>query len=143
MWRESFRTSAVKKALIALLLLPVLTACASGKGRVETMLDNIKPLDAAAVAGIGYLVYEASGKSVWEAETSVAGADLFRVTLKRNRFADSGDGEARVLFRQHAERIVAAQSCAGYRIVEFYERYDSKLIGSQRVAEGLIACVRA
>jgi hypothetical protein len=133
----------MNKALIALLLLPVLAACASGKGQIETLLDSVKPLDAVALAGIGYLVYEASGKSVWEAETSVAGADLFRVTLRRNRFADSGDGEARVLFRQHAERIVAAQSCTGYRIVEFHERYNSKLIGSQRVAEGLIACVRA
>lgn len=132
----------MKRALIALLLLPVLAACASGKGRVQTMLDNVKPLDAAAIAGIGYLVYEASGKSVWEAETSQVGEDLFRVTLKRDRFANSGDGEARVLFRRHAERIVTAQSCAGYRIVEFHERYDSKLIGSQRVAEGLIACVR-
>ncbi len=74
---------------------------------------------------------------------SEVGEDLFRVTLKRDRFANSGDGEARVLFRQHAERIVTAQSCSGYRIVEFHERYDSKLIGSQRVAEGLIACVRA
>jgi len=132
----------MKKALV-IALLPFLAACASGKGRVETMLDSIKPLDVVVVAGIGYLVYEAAGRSVWEAETRVAGPDVFRVTLRRHRFAQSGDGEARVLFRQHAERIAAAQACASYRIVEFSERYDSKLIGSQRVAEGLIACVRA
>lgn len=132
----------MKKALLVLLL-AALAACASGKGQVLTALDNIAPLDAAALAGIGYLVYETGARSVWEAETSAAGTDLYRVTLKRNRFANSGDGEARLVFRQHAERIVAAQSCASYRIVEFHERYDSKLIGSQRVAEGVIACVRA
>jgi hypothetical protein len=132
----------MKKTLLVLLL-PVLAACASGKGRVVTALDGVKTLDAVALAGIGYLVYDASGKSVWEAETSVAGPDLYRVTLKRSRFANSGDGEARLVLRQHAERIVSVRSCASYRIVEFQERYDSKLIGSQRVAEGLIACVRA
>ena len=142
MWGEKFRTAAMKNALVTLLLLPVLAACASGDSRVETLLDNTRLLDVAAIAGIGYLVYEASGKSVWEAETHSAGIDLFRVTLKRKRFADSGDGEARLLFRRHAERITAAQSCSGYRIVEFHERYDSMLIGSQRVAEGLIACLR-
>lgn len=132
----------MKRALIVLLLHSVLAACASGKGRVEIMLDTVKPLDAAAIAGISHLVYEASGKSVWKAETSEVGEDLFRVTLKRDRFANSGDGEARVLFRLHAERIVTARVCSGYRVVEFHERYDSKLIGSQRVAEGLIACLR-
>ena len=133
----------MKRTLIALFLLSALGACASGKGRVETMLDNMNRWDVAAAVGIGYMVYEASNTSVWEAETSSAGADLFRVTLKRNRFAESGDGEARLLFRRHAENIVAAQGCGSYRIVEFHERYDSKLIGSQRIAEGVIACVRA
>jgi len=131
------------KNVLLVLLFPLLAACASGKGQVAALFDNTNRLDAVVLAGIGYRVYEASDKSVWEAETSVAGADLFRVTLKRNRFANSGDGEARILFRRHAERIVAAQSCASYRIVEFSERYDSKMIGSQRVAEGLVACVRA
>lgn len=133
----------MKNLTIALSCLALLCACASGKGRVETVLDTLKPLDAAALAGIGYLVFEASARSVWEAETSSAGTNIYRVTLRRNRFADSGDGEARALFRQHAEQIVAAQSCTGYRIVEFHERYDSKLIGAQRVAEGLIECLRA
>jgi hypothetical protein len=132
----------MKKALLVLLV-PVLAACASGKGQVLTALDSVKALDAAALAGIGYLVYETGARSVWEAETSAAGTDLYRVTLKRSRFANSGDGEARLVFRRHAERIVSAQSCAGYRIVEFQERYDSKLIGSQRVAEGVIACLHA
>jgi hypothetical protein len=133
----------MKRTFASLLLVFLLVACASGKGRVETMLDGVNRWDAAAVAGIGYMVYEASGKSVWEAETSVAGTDLFRVTLKRNRFSESGNGEARILFRKHADRIVAAQACTSYRIVEFHERYESMLIGSQRVAEGLIACLRA
>jgi hypothetical protein len=132
----------MKRTLLLLPLVFLLAACASGKGRLETMLDGVNRWDAVAVVGIGYMVYEASGKSVWEAETSVAGADLFRVTLKRNRFLGAGDGEARILFRKHAEGIVAAQACTGYRIVEFHERYDSMLVGSQRVAEGLIACVR-
>jgi hypothetical protein len=136
----------MKKALIALstlLLLSILAACASGKGRVEGMLDLLKPVDVAVAVGIGQLVYEVGGRPVWEVETSAAGAQLYRVTLKRNCFANSGDGEAPLLFKRHAERLAASQSCSGYRIVEFRERYDSLLIGTQRVAEGLIECLRA
>ncbi len=133
----------MRKALFAALLLPMLIACAGGKGRVELMLDKINPIDVLVVEGIAYMVYEVGRRSVWEAETSSAGGNLYRVTLKRNRFANSGDGEAPLLFKRHAERIAASQSCADYRIVEFHERYDSLLIGTQRIAEGLIECVRA
>ncbi len=124
-------------------LLPLAAGCASGKGRVETMLDGINPIDALSVVGVGRLVYEASSRSVWETETASLGANRYRVTLRRNRFADSGDGEAPLLFRRQAERIAALQSCTSWRIVEFEERYDSKLIGAQRVAEGTIECVKA
>ena len=133
----------MRKALPAALLLSMLVACANGKGRVENMLDNINPIDALVVGGIAYMVYEVGGRSVWEAETTPAGTNRYRVTLRRNRFANSGDGEAPLLFKRHAERIAAAQSCADYRIIEFQERYDSLLIGTQRIAEGLIECVRA
>jgi len=131
------------RKIILVALLPLAAGCASGKGRVETMLDGINPIDALSVVGVGRLAYEASGKSVWETETASLGANRFRVTLKRNRFADSGDGEARVIFRQQAERIAVANSCTSWSIVEFEERYDSKLIGAQRVAEGTIECVKA
>lgn len=133
----------MRKALLAALFLPMILACAGGKGRLEVMLDNIKPIDALAVVGVAHMVYEVAGRSVWEAETSSAGANLYRITLKRNRFANSGDGEAPLLFKRHAERVAASQSCADYRIVEFQERYDSLLVGTQRIAEGLIECVRA
>jgi hypothetical protein len=133
----------MRKALLGALFLPMIFACASGKGRVEVMLDSIKPIDVLAVVGVAHMVYEVGGRSVWEAETSSAGANLYRITLKRNRFANSGDGEAPLLFKRHAERVAASQSCTDYRIVEFQERYDSLLIGTQRIAEGLIECVRA
>lgn len=133
----------MRKVLLGALFLPMMLACASGKGRIELMLDNIKPVDALAVVGIAHMVYEVGGRSVWEAETSSAGANFYRITLKRNRFANSGDGEAPLLFKRHAERVAASQSCADYRIVEFQERYDSLLLGTQRIAEGLIECVRA
>ena len=131
------------KKLILVALLPLAVGCASGKGRVETMLDGINPIDALSVVGLGRLAYEASSRSVWETETASLGANRFRVTLRRNRFADTGDGEARVIFRQQAERIAVAHACTSWSIVEFEERYDSKLIGAQRIAEGTIACVKA
>jgi len=133
------------RKILLICLLPLVAACASGTSRVETGLKKLKvtPTDVAVVAGIGYLVYEVAGRSVWEAETSFAGTNRYRVTLKRNRFADSGDGEAQLVFRQHAERIAATRACASWRIVEYHERYDSKLIGLQRVAEGLIECEQA
>jgi len=130
------------RKLLLICLLPIVAACASGSGMVKPELKkiNLNPIDAATLASIGYLVYEAAGRSVWEAETTFAGTNRYRVTLKRNRFADSGDGEAQLLFRQHAERIAATRACTSWRIVEYQERYDSKLIGQQRVAEGLIEC---
>ncbi len=131
------------KKVILVALLPLAAGCASGKGRVETMLDGINPIDALSVVGVGRLAYEASSRSVWDAETTPLGANRFRVTLKRNRFADSGDGEARVIFRQQAERIAVEHACTSWTIVEFEERYDSKLIGAQRIAEGTIACIKA
>ncbi len=131
------------KRVILVALLPLAAGCASGKGRVETMLDGINPIDALSVVGVGRLAYEASNRSVWDAETTSLGANRFRVTLKRNRFADSGDGEARVIFRQQAERIAVANACTSWTILEFEERYDSKLIGAQRIAEGTIACIKA
>lgn len=131
------------KRMLLVALLPIAAGCASGKGRVETMLDGINPIDALSVVGLGRLAYEASSRSVWEAETTSLGANRYRVTLRRNRFADSGDGEAPLLFRRQAERIAVMHSCTSWNIVEFEERYDSKLIGAQRVAEGTIECVKA
>lgn len=129
--------------ILLICLLPLVAACSTGMGRIQTAAKNSNASDLAVLGGIGYLVYEIAGRSVWEAETSFAGTNRYRVTLKRNRFADSGDGEAQLLFRQHAERIAATRACASWRIVEYQERYDSKLIGLQRVAEGLIECEQA
>ncbi len=133
----------MRKVLLAFSLLLLVAACSTGMGRVQTAAKNSNASDLAVLGGIGYLVYEAAGRSVWEAETSFAGTNRYRVTLKRNRFADSGDGEAQFIFRRHAERIAATRACASWRIVEYHERYDSKLIGLQRVAEGLIECEQA
>lgn len=131
------------KKMLTVLLLPLLAACASGSGRVETAVNNLNSLDVYVAGSVAYWVYEVSGRSVWDAATSLEGSNLYRVTLKRHRFAEAGDGEAPMLFKRHAERIAASQSCAGYRIIEYSERYDKLLIGAQRVAEGLIECVKA
>ncbi len=133
----------MNKHLLAAFVVPLLIGCAAGKGRTEVMLDNINAVDVLAIEGIAFMVYEIGGHSVWEAQTSPAGTNLYRVTLKRDRFASAGDGEAVHLFKRHAERVAAAHSCANYRILEFEERYDSLLLGSQRIAEGLIECLPA
>ena len=131
----------MKKILLVALSL-FLAACASGKGRIETMFDGINPVDALTVVGLGRLAYEASGRSVWDAVTTPIGGNRFRVTMKRNRLVESGDGEARVVLRHEAEKIAAAESCASWRVVEYEERYEAMLLGAQRVAEGVIECVR-
>jgi len=133
----------MKKALLVALCVPLLAACVSGKSRTQLMLDNLNAVDVLVVQGIAFAVYEVGGQSVWEAETSPIGGNTYRVTLRRNRFVGSGDGEAVHLFKRHAERIAAAHSCAQYRVLEFHERYDSLLLGSQRIAEGVVECLRA
>lgn len=124
-------------------LIAALTGCASGVSRLETFAKATNPVDAAALVAVAVVVYNLSNGSVWEAATSPAGDNRYRIVLKQSLFATTGDGEAGRLFKQHARNLTTAQSCRDYRVLEYEERMDAHLVGAQRVAEGVIECVKA
>lgn len=127
----------------ATVLIAALAGCASGTSRLESLAKATNPVDAAALVAVAVVVYNLGNGSVWEAATSSAGDNRYRIVLKQSPFATTGDGEAGRLFKQHARNLTAAQSCQDYRILEYEERMDAHLVGAQRVAEGVIECVKA
>jgi hypothetical protein len=53
-----------------------------------------------------------------------------------------GAGEARVAFHQRAKDLMRENGYEGYSIVEYNEGLESSVLGSQRVAKGVIQLTR-
>lgn len=114
-------------------LVPLLSGCSS----ISVPSLNNPPLLAAIGAGTFYFY-----KDNWTLEESAAGADKFRIALKKNILRQDGDSEASMLFRRRAGEIIAERGYDGYRIMEYTEGIESAALGSQRVAQGIIQCYR-
>ena len=131
------------KRVSALVLLAAASACTTATSYVEKLTTQVQAPDAVAVMAIAVVVYHMANGSVWEAQTTPAGDARYRILLKRAFLANGGEGEAGRLFKQHARAIATTQACADYRVLDYEERLDARLIGAQRVAEGTIECVKA
>ena len=120
-----------------------LCACASGTSRVETLLHQVHPLDAAALGALGVLAARTvDADTGWSAEvTPGREAARYRIAISRWAGHGSGEGEFALRFDREARRIVTQQSCTGYRVLAYSERHESRLLGSSRVAEGGIECL--
>lgn len=130
------------KCIAALVSIVVLAGCASGTSHVRSLTQEITRADAIAVVALGVVVYNLGNGNVWEAETAAEGNERYRIVLKRALLATGGEGEAGRLFKEHARKVTAIESCQSYRILEYQERLDAHFVGAQRVAEGVIQCVR-
>jgi hypothetical protein len=128
-------------SLIALLI--AAAGCTTGTSYVETLSRQIQAPDAIVLTALGVVVYNMANGSVWEVETKPAGEARYHIVLKRAFLASGGEGEAARLFKQHARKIAATQACRDYRILDYEERLDARLIGAQRMAEGTIECMPA
>jgi hypothetical protein len=79
----------------------------------------------------------------WSLEAMPIGGDKYRIFLRKKTFSSGGDGEAAQLFKYRAEQIVSTQGYNGYQVLEFTEGLDSGVLGTQRVAQGIIQCQKA
>jgi len=103
-----------------------------------SMVPGVNPVivGAAAAATINALL------PTWSLQDAAIGQDKYRISLKKKTFSSGGDGEAEQLFKYRAEQIATTHGYAGYQILEFTEGLHSGLLGTQRVAQGIIECYR-
>lgn len=78
----------------------------------------------------------------WEIEQASFPDRYYHLSLKMKRVYVGGAGEARVVFHQRARELMRQNGFDGYSVVEYTEGLDSSLLGSQRVARGVIQLTR-
>ena len=91
-----------------------------------------------AYAGVAYLVLDPWAPN-WEIEEAKFPNDHYKLSLHMKRYYTGGAGEARVVFLRRAGELERTGGYEGYEIVEYTEGLESSVLGSQRVAEGVIA----
>lgn len=78
----------------------------------------------------------------WEIEQASFPDRYYHLSLKMKRIYSGGAGEARVVFHQRAKALQRQNGFDGYTVVEYTEGLDSSVLGSQRVAQGVIQLLR-
>ena len=131
------RATARRIALLSLLT-PLAAGCASGAGHVESLFKELHPLDVAA--GVGVLLLANVPDAGWSTRVAEQGDKRYRIAVARETWSGAGDGEFSRRFGEAAQRVSSDRECAGYAVLAYAERYEAALIGTRRVAEGLIEC---
>lgn len=88
-------------------------------------------------AGIAYLVLDPLAPN-WRIEQATFPDDQFHLSLQMKRYYAGGAGEARAVFHRRAKELARSGGFDGYDVVEYSEALESSLLGSQRVASGVI-----
>jgi hypothetical protein len=78
----------------------------------------------------------------WEIEQASFPDRYYHLSLKMKRVYSGGAGEARVVFNQRAKDLMRQNGFDAYTVVEYSEGLDSSLLGSQRVAQGVVQLTR-
>lgn len=78
----------------------------------------------------------------WEIEESLLDGQRVHIVLHMKPYYAGGSGEARALFNQRAKELVRINGFDGYQVLEYAERMDSTILGSQRGAEGVVVLTR-
>ncbi|MCC7485948.1 MAG: hypothetical protein IT529_13320 [Burkholderiales bacterium] len=123
---------------LALAIAPLAGGCAGGSGHLESFLNEVNPLDAAALIGVFILanVPEAG----WSTRVAERGPQRYEIAVVRERWSGAGDGEFGRRFGEAAQRVAGEKECGNYTVLAYAERYEAALLGTRRVAEGLIEC---
>lgn len=87
--------------------------------------------------GAAYLILDPLAPN-WEIEEASFPAQHYHLSLKMKRFYNGGAGESQQFFKQHAQEIMLRSGYTQYAIVDYSESLESSLLGSQRVARGVI-----
>lgn len=94
-----------------------------------------------ALAGAVYLVLDPFAPN-WRIEEAPLGDDHIHFSLAMKRYYSGGAGEARAVFDHRARELMRLNGFDGYRVVEYSESLNSSVLGSQRVAEGVVHLTR-
>ncbi len=92
-------------------------------------------------AGAAWLILDPLAPN-WEIEQADFPERHFQLSLKMKRVYAGGAGEARVAFHQRAKDLMRENGYDGYTVVEYNEGLESSVLGSQRVARGVIQLTR-
>ena len=92
-------------------------------------------------AGVAYLVIDPLAPN-WEIEEAQFPEDRYYMSLHMKRVYAGGAGEARVVFNRRARDLVKSGDYSSYEIIEYSEGMESSVLGSQRVAQGVIQLTR-
>jgi len=88
-------------------------------------------------AAIAYLVLDPLAPN-WQIEAAAFPGDHVHFSLHMKRYYSGGAGEARQVFHRRAKQLMREGGYESYEVVEYSEGLDSSVLGSQRVAEGVI-----
>lgn len=88
-------------------------------------------------AGTAYSILDPLAPN-WEIEEAQFPANQIHLSLKMKRYYAGGAGEARAVFHRRAKELVRYGGFEGYEVLEYTEGLDSSVLGSQRVAEGVV-----
>ncbi len=92
-------------------------------------------------AGAAWLILDPLAPN-WEIEQASFPDRYYHLSLKMKRVYSGGAGEARVVFQQRAKELMRQNGFDAYTVVEYTEGLDSSVLGSQRVAQGVIQLTR-
>jgi hypothetical protein len=87
--------------------------------------------------GAAYLILDPLAPN-WEIEEASFPAQHYHLSLKMKRFYNGGAGEVQQFFKLRAQEIMLRSGYSQYAIVDYSESLESSLLGSQRVARGVI-----
>lgn len=90
-----------------------------------------------AYMGVAYLVLDPLAPN-WEIEEAPLAENHIHLSMRMKRYHIGGAGESRPLFHRRARELVHYGGFEGYEIVEYGEGVESSVIGSRRVATGVI-----
>ena len=90
-----------------------------------------------AYAGAAYLILDPYAPN-WDIEEAALPKNQFHLALKMKRYYSGGAGEARSILHRRAKDLVQRGGFEGYELLEYSESLESSVLGSQRVAQGVI-----
>ena len=90
-----------------------------------------------AYAGAAYLILDPYAPN-WDIEEAPLPKNQIHFALKMKRVYSGGGGEARSVLHRRAKELVQYGGFEGYELLEYSESLESSLLGSQRVAQGVI-----
>jgi hypothetical protein len=91
--------------------------------------------------GAAYLILDPLAPN-WEIEQAAFPDSHYHFSLKMKRFYAGGAGESRAVFQRRAKELMRQGGYDGYQVLEYSEGMESSVLGSQRLAQGVIRLTR-